>query len=101
MLTLPMLAGEACEKLFEQRIRNVEVADLELDEVWTFVGCKEKRLTPERFEKGMRGDAYTFIGLERTSKLVVAWRLGRRDRVNTEDFVSKISWATAPSRLSM
>jgi len=34
--------------------------------------------------------------LERTSKLVVAWHLGKRDRVNTEDFVSKIRWATAP-----
>lgn len=44
----------------------------------------------------MVGDAYTFIGLERTSKLVVAWHLGKRDRVNTEDFVSKIRWATAP-----
>src|SRR5438477_8959153 len=44
----------------------------------------------------MAGDAYTFIALERTSKLVVAWHLGKRDRVNTEDFVSKIRWATAP-----
>jgi hypothetical protein len=33
----------------------------------------------------MIGDAYTFIALERTSKLVVAWHLGKRDRVNTED----------------
>lgn len=44
----------------------------------------------------MAGDAYTFIALERTSKLVVAWHLGKRDRVNTEDFVSKIRCATAP-----
>jgi IS1 family transposase len=74
------------------------VADLELDEVWSFVGCKQKRLTPERVEKGLAGDAYTFIGLERTSKLVVAWHLGKRDRVNTEDFISKIRWATAPGQ---
>lgn len=101
VLNMLTLAGEACERLFEQRIHNVQVADLELDEVWTFVGCKEKRLTPERFEQGMRGDAYTFIGLERTSKLVIAWHLGRRDRVNTEDFVSKIRRATAPGRFDV
>jgi hypothetical protein len=47
-------------------------------------------------EQGMAGDAYTFIALERTSKLVVACHPGKRDRVNTEDFVSKIRWATAP-----
>jgi IS1 family transposase len=42
------------------------------------------------------GDAYTFIALVRTSKLVVAWHLGRRDRIHTEDFISKVRWATAP-----
>ena len=26
----------------------------------------------------------------------MAWHLGKRDRVNTKDFVSKIRWATAP-----
>jgi IS1 family transposase len=79
-----------------ERVHNVRVRDLELDEVWSFVGCKQKRLTPQRVEAGMVGDAYTFIALERTSKLVVAWHLGKRDRINTEDFVSKIRWATAP-----
>jgi IS1 family transposase len=69
--------------------------------VWTYVGCKQRRLTPERFEQGMRGDAWAFIGLERTSKLVVAWHLGKRDRVNTEDFISKIRWATAPGRFDV
>jgi len=93
---VPTLAGEACERLFTERVRNVQVKDSELDEIWTFVGCKQKRLTPERLEKGMHGDAYTFIGLERHSKPVLAWHLGKRDRVNTEDFVSKIRWATAP-----
>ena len=48
VLNILKLAGENCEKLLTQRVRNVPVADLELDEVWTFVGCKQKRLTPER-----------------------------------------------------
>jgi len=42
-----------------------------------------------------------FIGLERTSKLVVAWHLGKRDRVNMEDFISKIRSATAPGSLEI
>ncbi len=94
VLNILKLAGERCERLLTERVHNVRVHDLELDEIWTFVGCKQKRLTPERVEAGMMGDAYTFIGFERTSKLVVAWHLGKRDRVNTEDFISKIRWAT-------
>jgi IS1 family transposase len=68
---------------------------LELDEVWTYVRKKQKRIDPGESSKEI-GDAYVFIGLERTSKLAVAWHLGKRDRINTEDFISKIRWATAP-----
>jgi hypothetical protein len=96
VLNMLKLAGDRCEALLTEQIHNVRVRDLELDEVWTFVGCKQKRLTLKPIEAGMAGDAYTLIALERTSKLVVAWHLGKRDRVNTEDFVSKIRWATAP-----
>lgn len=31
----------------------------------------------------------------------MAWQLGKRDRVNTEGFVSKIRWATAPGRFDV
>jgi len=47
------------------------------------------------------GDAYTFICLERATKLVMAWHLGKRGHVNTEDFVSKIRRATARHRLDV
>jgi hypothetical protein len=97
VLNILKLAGQSCERLLTEKIHNVKVEDsLELDEVWTFVGCKQRRLTPERVENGMVGAAWTFIALGRSSKLVMAWHLGKRDRVNTEDFVAKIRWATAP-----
>jgi IS1 family transposase len=56
---------------------------------------------PERVAKGMVGDSYTFIILGRSTKLVMAWHLGSCDRVNIEDFVSKIRWATAPGRFDV
>jgi len=102
VLNMLKLAGENCERLLMENLRGVKVQDcLELDEIWTYVGCHQKRLTPERVERGMVGDAYTFICLERSTKLVMAWHLGKRDRVNTEDFVSKIRWATAPGRFDV
>jgi len=44
------------------KIRNVSVKDLELDEVWSYVGCKQKNLQPKHQGRGF-GDAYTFIAL--------------------------------------
>jgi IS1 family transposase len=41
------------------------------------------------------GDAYTFVGIERNTKLVLAWHLGQRDMVDTEAFAEKLNEATS------
>ena len=95
VLSILKLAGEKCERLLRERIHGVKVRDLQLDEVWTFVKKKEGHKTPDEANDDSIGDAYTFIGLERHSKLVVAWHLGKRTRIHTEDFLSKVRDATA------
>ncbi len=45
-----------------EKIRNVEVRDVECDERWAFVGKKRKRVRPEDDEN--LGDAYTFVPIE-------------------------------------
>ena len=46
ILKLLVLAGEKCERIMAEKIRNVEVRDLELDELWSWIGCKQKRVRP-------------------------------------------------------
>ncbi len=41
------------------------------------------------------GDAYCFTGIERSTKLVLAWHLGRRTARDTEAFIEKVNEATA------
>jgi transposase-like protein/IS1 family transposase len=95
VLNLLKLAGENCERLLRERVRNVHVRDLQMDEVWTFVKKKEGHKKPKEAKDNRIGDAYTFIALERHSKLIVAWHLGKRTRIHTEDFLSKVRDATA------
>jgi hypothetical protein len=47
ILKLLVLAGEKCERIMAEKIRNVQVRDVEADEVWSFIGKKEKRVRPE------------------------------------------------------
>jgi IS1 family transposase len=47
------------------------------------------------------GDAYTFIALESHMKLILAWHLGKRTRVSTEDFIAKLRTATADCRFQI
>lgn len=78
----------------------VPVKELQLDEIWTYVRVKQGHIETGQSDEQI-GDAYTFIALERTSKLVVAWHLGKRDRINTEDFIAKVRRATADTRFEI
>jgi IS1 family transposase len=41
------------------------------------------------------GDAYTFVGIERNTKLILAWHLGERGIVDTEACTEKLDRATS------
>ena len=40
------------------------------------------------------GDAYTYVAIERNSKLILAWHLGKRSRPDTLAFITKLRRAT-------
>jgi hypothetical protein len=42
ILKLLVQAGEKCERIMAEKIRNVEVRDVECDELWAFIGKKQK-----------------------------------------------------------
>src|ERR1700722_201767 len=41
ILRLLVLAGERCQRLMEEKLVNLDVRDVEVDEIWGFVGKKE------------------------------------------------------------
>jgi len=94
ILKILVMVGERCEQLQEAKIRNVPVSDVQCDEMWGFIGCKEKRNVNG---DPQRGDAYCFVGIERTSKLILSWHLGRRTARDTMAFVEKLDGATRGS----
>ncbi|HYM06084.1 MAG TPA: IS1 family transposase [Terriglobales bacterium] len=93
IMKLLVLAGEKCEKLTGRLIRNVPVKDVQADEIWSFIGKKEKRRRPE--DDPSLGDAYCFVAIERHSKLVLNFALGKRDQATTDVFVEGLRHATA------
>src|SRR5205085_4683115 len=87
ILNLLVLAGE---RLMENKLRKVKVADIQLDEIWAYVGMKEKTKKRKGKDETTLGDAYTFVAFERDSKLILAWHLGRRTERDTLLFTEKI-----------
>ena len=94
VLRILKLAGEKCEALLSRRVRAVPVEDVQVDEAWTFCLKKERRKTPQEKHRQDIGDQFVFIAIERHTKIVLCWNLGRRDNENTWDFITKLRDAT-------
>src|SRR4051812_29206898 len=51
--------GAACERFHDVTVRNITAQRIQCDEIWTFIGCKEKHATPEQKAEGW-GDVWTW-----------------------------------------
>jgi IS1 family transposase len=89
--------GAGCERLLEEKIQGLPVRDVEADELWTYIRCKQGTRERKKISDPDAGDAYCFLGIETNSKLVLAWHLGRRNTWDAHDFIVKLSTATAGS----
>jgi transposase-like protein/IS1 family transposase len=88
-------AGEKCEALMNRIVRRVPVEDVQADELWCFVGMKERTKKLKKNTDPEMGDAYTFVGLERGSKLALAFHMGRRTSEDASIFTAKLAAATS------
>jgi transposase-like protein/IS1 family transposase len=89
------LAGEKCEKVMGKIIMNVPVKDVQCDEIWGFVQKKEGHKAPFEAHDDSIGDAYCFVAIERHSKIVLNFALGRRTQAATDAFIEGLRAATA------
>lgn len=92
ILRLLVLAGEKCEKLMGRLIVNVPVKDVQADEIWGFIAKKEKMVEPG--DDPSFGDAYTFVAIERHTKLVLNFALGKRNQATCDIFIEGLRHAT-------
>ena len=97
ILSLLTIAGRKCEALMLDRIRELKVSDVECDEVWSYVGMKNKTKIRKGKDADDIGDAWTFTAIESNSKLILAWHVGHRTPDDTLMFTEKIAHATAGS----
>lgn len=82
VMNLMVRAGEGCQTLLDERLRNLTLNHVECDEIWTFVGKKQARLTmEERQSRHDIGDANLWTALDqktKKTKLVATYALGKR-----------------------
>jgi IS1 family transposase/transposase-like protein len=90
---LILVVGANCERFSESAIRGVESKEIQVDEIWSFVGCKERTRVSSRYT-GDEGDSWTWTAIDRQNKLMVAYHVGQRDNASCVPFLEKIKAAT-------
>lgn len=77
-------------------VRNLDVKDVECDEIWGLIGKKEGHKNPEETDEDGLGDAYCFIAVERNTKLVINFSLGKRNQKTADVFIEGLRDALRP-----
>jgi len=82
--------GCACAEFHAEHVRGVKAKRVESDEIWSFVGAKEKNVPADKKGRG-RGDVWTWTALEAESKLIVSWLVGQRDGATACEFMDDVA----------
>jgi IS1 family transposase len=84
-------AGKACAAYQDEHLRNLPCKRIQVDEIWSYIGIKEKnRPEAERGEFG-RGDCWVWTAIDAQSKLVPCWLVGTRDALAAREFLFDLS----------
>ena len=90
VLKLALDLGEACERYQREALVNLKCRRVECDELWSYVGCKEKRATYEQKLAGF-GDAWVWVALDPETKLIPTWLVGDRGPGCATEFVRDLA----------
>ena len=89
IMRLGVKVGQGCAIVLDAKMRNLPCQRLELDEIWGFVGKKEKHLRVD--DDPTMGDVWTFCAVDADTKLVPAFRVGKRSTATANAFVQDVA----------
>jgi IS1 family transposase len=92
IMTLGVRVGNACKAMMDERMRGLKCLQIQVDEIWGFIGSKQKNAG----RAGTYGDVWTFIALDADTKLIPSFIVGKRDMYHARMFMDDLA-----SRLSM
>ncbi len=94
VMRLGVRMGEGCQAMMDAKLRNLNARVIEVDEVWGYVGMKQKTAHRNK-ATGAVGDVWTWVALDAESKLVPSFAVGERSMYMATNFMDDLA-----SRLS-
>lgn len=87
VLAILETAGEKCARLLDEKVRGLNCRFVQVDEVHGFVFSKPQNTKVGDFE---HGEQFTYLSMDKESKLIINWRVGKRNGQNTLAFMQDL-----------
>jgi IS1 family transposase len=89
IMSLGVRVGKGCSGLLDRKMRDLPCRQLQFDEIWGFIGKKERHVRPD--DDPQYGDVWTFCAIDRDTKLVPSFKVGKRDLATADAFVADVA----------
>jgi IS1 family transposase len=89
IMNLGVRVGQGCAKILDAKMRDLTCHFLQFDEIWGFIGKKEKHRMIS--DDPTLGDVWTFCAIDAETKLMPAFKVGKRTHVTANAFVSDVA----------
>ena len=95
ILRLIARVGAACQQFHDAQVRNLGATRIQCDEVWSFVGMKQRNVPPELQGVIGVGSVWTWTALDADSKLLVSWMASNRSQEAADAFIADLKSRTS------
>ena len=89
IMRLGVRVGKGCELLLDSKMQDLSCNYLQLDEVWGFIGKKERHCSVD--DNPEYGDVWTFCAIDSETKLVPSFKCGKRTAAVANEFLQDIA----------
>jgi IS1 family transposase len=89
IMKLGVRVGKGCASLLDRKMRDLPCRQLQFDEIWGFIGKKERHVRPD--DDPTMGDVWTFCAIDPETKIVPAFKCGKRDSATANAFVADVA----------
>jgi IS1 family transposase len=83
--------GQAAAWYQDRVFQNLSCKRLQIDEIWGFVGAKQKNASEEAKAAGTAGDAWLWLATDADTKLVPCWHVGNRNADAAQEFIDDLA----------
>lgn len=83
--------GAACSEYMDQSMRGLTITQVQVDEIWAFIGMKQKNVPADADPTRGLGDCYCFTAIDPVTKLMPCYMLGYRDGESADHFIGDLA----------